>query len=431
MKKTMTDKALKDMILGICKEHDVVFAEKMEEDLNKLQSEWEKKSNSEQEKAVTKAYEKGLARGATRKDGSKRKDGDLLSEAMRYAFKSVYDQGRVSLSYMEEISKDDNPALSSVIKSFRTKSQQAGVAVDGGNMVPEDLSDDFINFLRPESVLTQMGTRRVTIPHGKKLWNYADSGTSVGWNGELEAATASKLEVERRELELKKMMVLNVHSREVLDYSREDFRSIVMEDMRDAARADLEDKFINGDGTSETPLGILAQKDAGQEKTSSASGSDIQEILRELISLAYLVQKENVRVNQGGYLMTPRDHNFLLSAQDSGIFLLSQIAQGSLFGFNVGVTNQLPEDLEVNSEAEGSRIVFGDFSQVIEGYGPGMEMRESTEAMVKNSGGQDVNLFTQDARAILMLQEVGILLRRPKAFATLEDCTFSTDLKPE
>lgn len=430
MAKELTDEQLKDYVLGVAKDHDVVFADKLEEKIDKKIENFKEMTNKEKQEAVDKAYQKGLVKGATSPDSSdERKKGELFADAMRWAYKSAFNNDKVDLQWIAEKSADKNPALSAVTKNFIEKAQLQDPDSAGGHMVPEDLSRDFIDYLRPQSVLSDMGTRRVEVQSGERLWNFAETGTSAGWGGELDAADPSKMEIDRRDITTEQLQVLNVQSRRVLRRSREDFQQIIMEDMRDAARYELEDQFVNGDGADNHPYGILAQKDPDQEKTSVADGSSIQDVLRELISLVYMLENKNQRVEQGGFLMTPRDYYYLLSAQDSGIFMLSQIAQGELFGHNVGVTNVLPEDLDVGGTPEGTRILFADFRQIIEGYSLDLEMRVADRGTVPSVGEGDINLFTQDARALLLLQEAGILVRRPSSVATLEDATFSSELK--
>lgn len=138
--------------------------------------------------------------------------------------------------------------------------QNMGSGDAGGFLVPEDVSEEMIELLRPQSVVTAMGPRIVPMPNNSNMTtNRRASGANIGYGGEQQDAPAAGYTYGQVKLSAKKLSGIIPISNDLLRTS-----SIAVDRMvRDDAVADasqMQDRhFLRGSGTEYSPKGLRFQ----------------------------------------------------------------------------------------------------------------------------------------------------------------------------
>jgi len=137
----------------------------------------------------------------------------------------------------------------------------------------------------------------------------------------------------------------------------------------------IEDKSITGDGTNDTPTGIINTSGIG-----SVVGGDngAAPDWADIINLEKEVAVDNADIGSLAYLTNPKVRAKLKTTaldSGSGLFVWGNDRSYPLNGYAAGVTTLVPSNLTKGTSSEVcSAIIFGNFADLLIGQWGGMEV---------------------------------------------------------
>ena len=301
-------------------------------------------------------------------------------------------------------------------------------ATTGGNLVQTDLLDqDFIEFLRNNGVMLQLGVRtmpglvgNVAIPRrsGVASTYYLSTQTT--------AITQSESLFDQVTMAPKNLAALSKYSRQTLLQGTPGIEELVRRDLTDGINLAIDLGILNGSGSAGQPTGILGTSGIG----SVAMGTNGAAITMEkVVDLEAAVMNVNGAVNPGNvaYLTNYKVMAALKklraggSTTTDGPFLFNTdgatIGRGptpaNLNGYPLAPTNQVPSNLvKGTSGAVCSALLMGDFSQAMVGFwGNGLEI----------TVGEDSDDFSKALTSVRGIVTYDVAVRDPKSFAAILD----------
>jgi HK97 family phage major capsid protein/HK97 family phage prohead protease len=303
-------------------------------------------------------------------------------------------------------------------------------ATTGGNLVATDLmADEFIEFLRNNALMLQLGVRtmpglvgNVAIPRrsGVASTYYLSTQTT--------AITQSESLFDQVTMAPKNLAALSKYSRQTLLQGTPGIEELVRRDLTDGINLAIDLGILNGSGASGQPTGIMQTSGIG----SVAMGTNGAAItLEKVVDLEAAVMQVNGAVNSGNvaYLTnykvlgalkklraggsTTGDGPFLFNTDLAGIG--RGPTPGTLNGYPLAATNQVPSNLtKGTSSGVCSALVMGDFSQAIVGFwGNGLEI----------TVGEDQDDFSKALTSVRGIVTYDVAVRDPKSFAAILDIT--------
>jgi len=300
-------------------------------------------------------------------------------------------------------------------------------ATTGGNLVQTDLLDqDFIEFLRNNGVMLQLGVRtmpglvgNVAIPRrsGVSSTYYLSTQTT--------AITQSESTFDQVTMAPKNLAALSKYSRQTLLQGTPGIEELVRRDLTDGINLAIDLGILNGSGASGQPTGILQTSGIG----SVAMGTNGAAItIDKVVDLEAAVMNFSV-VNPGNvaYLCnfkvlaalkklraggsTTTDGPFLFNTD--GATIGRGPTPANLNGYPLASTNQVPSNLvKGTSGSVCSALLIGDFSQAMVGFwGNGLEI----------TVGEDSDDFSKALTSVRGIVTYDVAVRDPKSFAAILD----------
>jgi HK97 family phage major capsid protein/HK97 family phage prohead protease len=300
----------------------------------------------------------------------------------------------------------------------------------GGNLVQTDLLDqDFIEFLRNNATMLQLGVRtmpglvgNVAIPRrsGVASTYYLSSQTT--------AITQSESTFDQVTMAPKNLAALSKYSRQTLLQGTPGIEELVRRDLTDGINLAIDLGILNGSGSSGQPTGIMQTSGIGSVAMGTNGGAVTLEKVVDLEaavmtvngavnanSVAYLTNYKVLaalkKIRAGG--STTGDGPFLFNTDAAG--LGRGPTPGVLNGYPLAPSNQVPSTLtKGSSSGVCSALLMGDFSQAMVGFwGNGLEI----------TIGEDQDDFSKALTSVRGIVTYDVAVRDPKSFAAILDIT--------
>ncbi|KWZ43408.1 phage capsid protein [Burkholderia savannae] len=301
-----------------------------------------------------------------------------------------------------------------VAMSLNTLSSSAG-----GVLVPENLSSEVIELLRPKSVVRKLGARTLPLSNGNITIPRLKGGAIVGYIGADTDIPTTQQQFDDLKLTAKKMAALVPIANDLIKYAgvNPNVDQIVVGDLTAAIGAREDKAFIRDDGTANTPKGLRFWAIPGNVITAS-DGSALQKIETDLGKAILALENADANLTQPGWIMAPRTFRFLEGLRDgNGNKVYPELANGMLKGYPVGKTTQVPINLgEAGKESE---IYFTDFGDVFIGEEETLEIDYSKEATYKDADGHMVSAFQRDQTLIRVIAKNDFGPRHVESIAVL------------
>jgi HK97 family phage major capsid protein len=302
-----------------------------------------------------------------------------------------------------------------VIRSALVEGQRdliVGTAADGGNTVATDLmASAFIDLLRNQLALNQMGIRMMTDLVGNLAIPRQTGGATAFWVAENAAPTESQQSFGQVPLTPKTVAAFTDISRRLLLQSSMDVESFVRMDLAMVLALAIDAAGINGSGASNQPRGILNTAGIGAV-VGGANGAALN--YGHIVDLETQVAVANADINNLGYLVNARTRGHTKKTVKFGTGTEMPIWDGGtepLNGYRAGVSNQVPGNLvKGSSGAVCSAVIFGNFSDLILGMWSGLDL------LVNPYTGADAGTVRIHA-----YQDVDFAVRNAASFAAMVD----------
>lgn len=297
----------------------------------------------------------------------------------------------------------------------------------GGFLVPEDVSSEIIELLRPASTVRRMGARTVPMPNGNLTTNRRATGAMFGYIGEQEDVPATGYTYGKMKLSAKKLAGIVPISNDLLRASGTNVDRLIRDDIV-ADAAQIEDRFfLRGSGTENAPKGLRFQHTgtdfAATHVLQMTATPDLQKVDNDLGRLELALANFNVPYGGAHWIMAPRTAMFLTNLRDgNGNKVYPEMAQGQLRGKPVHTTTEIPINLGGGAESE---IMLAHPQHVVIGEHMGIELAMSSEAAYRDSDGTMQAAFSRDETLMRMIMQHDLGVRHLPAVAILTGVTWA------
>ena len=304
--------------------------------------------------------------------------------------------------------------------------QNMGSGAAGGFLVPEDVSSEIIELLRPASVVMRMQPIIVDMPNGNMTMNRVATGVAAGYIGEQQNLPATGVTFGQVILSAKKLAALIPISNDLMRSASTAVDRIVRDDAVLALGTRMDLAFIRGAGTEFSPKGLRNQHTgtsfAASHVLTMTATPTLATATNDLGRLELALLNNDVTMTRPGWLMAPRVAMWLRNLRDgNGNLGFPEMAQGLLRGKPFAETTQIPINLGGGTESE---IYLADFAHVVVGEHMGIEIAMSTEAAYADAGGTVRAAFSRDETVMRAIAQHDIGLRHLPAASILTGVTW-------
>lgn len=286
-----------------------------------------------------------------------------------------------------------------------------GTATAGGHTVATELrSDAFIDLLRNQMAMEQLGMTTLTDLNGNIAIPRQTGGATAYWVAESGTTTESQQAFDQVALTPKTVGAFTDMSRQLLLQSSISVEQLVRSDLAAILALELDRAAINGSGSSNQPRGILNTSGIG----SVAGGTNgLAPSYDHIVDLESAVANANAAAGNLGYLTNTKVRGKLKKTQrftgTNGDPVWER--DNMLNGYKTAVSNQVPSNLtKGTSTAVCSAIMFGNWADMLMGLWGGLDVLVNPYI---NSGTGTVR--------IEVFQSADIACRHPESFAAMVD----------
>lgn len=307
--------------------------------------------------------------------------------------------------------------------NITTKALAEQTSQDGGVLVPPEFAAEFIQLLRPLTVVRESGIRVVPMSGQQLVYARQNSAGTASYEGENMAVLASQQTFGQLRLLARKLMALTSVSNDLLRDAGPAADMVVRDDLAAIVALRMDLAALRGDGTSETPRGLDAQIDSANvfAATQVGSAATFQEMANDIEKLLRLIKEANVPFKQDdlGWVMAPRSEAYLKSVSSTyGVFpFREEVRKGELAGAKVKTTTQIPTNL--GGGANESAIYVGAWPHYIMGENTSLNIEVFPGGTYTDASGNLVSGISADQTPIRALMRHDFQLRYTKAFAKL------------
>ena len=286
-----------------------------------------------------------------------------------------------------------------------------GVAGDGGNLVATNLlAGSFIEALRASMVVKQAGALFLSGLVGEVAIPAQNAVNSASWVAENAAVTEVNTTYRQVTMSPKTLGTFTDISRHLMHQSTPAIETIVRNDIIKTLSNEVDKKAIQGDGTSNTPTGILSTSGIGA--VAMGTNGD-QGTWAKVVETWKEVATDNANVGALAFLTSPLQISRFMAIAKVGssdsVMIMND--QNKLMGYNVFSTTNSPDNL-TKGTASGtcSALTFGNFNDLIVGEWGSLDI--------------SVDPYTNAAKGgtrIIGLYDVDVAVRHAESFAAIQD----------
>jgi len=302
---------------------------------------------------------------------------------------------------------------------FANQNMSNGAA--GGFLVPEDVSSEIIELLRPQSVIMRGGPRVVPLPNGNLTMNRKVAGSNFSYTGEQQDIGATGISLGQVKLSAKKLTGLIPISNDLLRSASIAADRLVRDDIVEGSAVAMDTHFLRSVGGDNTPLGLRHQLTgtafAGTNILAVTAGNTLASITGDLGRMELALLNQNISLAGAAWVGAPRTMMRLRNIRDgNGNYGFPEMQQGRLRNLPFFDTTTIPINLGGGAESELYLIAF---PHVLVGEHSGLEIATSTEAAYKDATGTMQAAFSRDETVMRAIQHHDIGLRHLPAVAVM------------
>lgn len=249
------------------------------------------------------------------------------------------------------------------------KAQTEGTPSAGGYLVPTELANEIIELVYPRSVIMEPAMKITNIAPGIGQFEFPrmDSGATAYWLGELAQITDSALTFGKVTLSPNKVAAFVMASNELITDSPFSLEQIVRADMSKQLANAFDNKAFMGDGTSNTPTGIINTSGVLDLNSTSAGDACTWQTFKNLRDY---VDSQNTLDVAGADPFFVSNANVINKLTDQTIPNYSGQTDGlPLFVLNMQAIEKslgvMKKDGNIPQVSDHAPLFFGDFSQLI------------------------------------------------------------------
>ena len=279
---------------------------------------------------------------------------------------------------------------------------------DGGLLVPEIYSDDFIELLYNLTVVKRMGASIIPMEKGNININKMLGGLTAQYIPEGGAATFSNIKLGRVRLSSKKLMALTAISNDLLRTNSYYADRIVLNDMMEAMVQAMDYAALYGTGGENAPLGVANTEDI-QSDTVAATATRTK-----FVEMKSLLGKANINLADPtiGWVVNWDTWKHLVDERDAGEGLINReiTESGTFLGHPILVSNQ------VRSSGGTTDVFFGKWNDYLIGEEMVVELATDGSTTFTDEDGKVINAFTNDFTVYRTIMKHDMKLARGVSF---------------
>ncbi len=349
----------------------------------------------------------------------KREKGELAGFVIRCAAASAMSAKSGRLAAPEDIAKGWGfPDIARTIIEAREKALAAGDPLAGGTLIPQQFSQDYIDMLRPLSVVRRMGATSLPMPVGSIKIPKITSGMTAYYVGENTNITKSQLATGQVSLVWKKLAGLTPVSNDLLRYSSPGADAIVRDDAVRATAQAENSAFLRSQGVAGEPKGLRYQ--AAAANIVGAAATSLANVTTDLGKLIQKLMDNNIPFTRPAWIMAPRSYVYLSTVQTTtGQFAFrDELMQGKLWGYPFGVNTGIPCNLTDGGNTDETEVYLCDFADVVIGESLNVMVDASSEAAYYDGATVQAS-FSLDQTVVRVITEHDLAVRRAESVALL------------
>ncbi|AUQ93856.1 phage major capsid protein, HK97 family (plasmid) [Phaeobacter inhibens] len=316
---------------------------------------------------------------------------------------------------VESLEKDGHSAVSAALSGA---SEGAG-----GVTLPRPQATQVIELLRPRVTVRASGAVVHDLPAGELRNARQATPASASYGGENAAMVESEPTFDKVEEKFRKLTSLVPVGNSLLRHSSASIAIMVRNDILREMGLKNDLAFLRFDGSGVLPKGLRHWALADHwEATVGKDPAVVEQAIRRIKSK---VEDANVAMVAPGWIMRASAKNFLGSLRwPNGFKVFPSIDDnGTLHGFPIKVTSQIPDNLGVGGDE--TEVYFADFAEIMIGDALQITFGTSSEAAYVNQAGDTVSAWAQDLTLMRAIAEHDMAPMHDEAIAGLNGVGWS------
>ncbi len=296
-----------------------------------------------------------------------------------------------------------------------TKALSASDGAAGGFLIEEVLSNEVIEFIRPNTVVRASDPIIMPMPEGNLSIPRVGTGSTGSYIGENTNLPNTAQKFEMVKLSYKKLAALVPISNDLLRFQSPEADAIIRDDVA-RAMAQAEDlAFLRGNGTAFSPKGLRYWVQAAN--TTGTAGTSLANMITDLNFAVLALENANIMFVRPVWFLSPRTKQALMTVQNSNGFYVfrAEMLTGKLWGFPFKTTTQIPTNLGSGSDSE---IYLTDMIHAVIGESKSLIIDASSEAAYYD-GTTVQAAFSLDQTVVRAIAEHDFVLRHDFATAVV------------
>lgn len=341
-----------------------------------------------------------------------------ITKAIRAALPRDIGGGNVDAGFESEISQEvarrsgrSFQGIAVPDQAFLAERRTLLAGSSAADLVPTVQRPDlFIDRLRSALVTGQLGATVLDGLVGTVDIPRQTGSSSAQWVAEDGSLTESDASFDDVTLSPKTVGAMTSYSRRTLLSASPSIEQIVRNDLASVVAHAIDAKAMLGDGTSNTPTGVVNVSGVGSVTLSGgATWATILEFIAD-------VQSADAMTGSLGWALNAYAAKKLRSTtkatSDAGAGFLMD-APGQLAGYQAATTSALPGDPN-DSPATAGTIIFGDWSSLLIGYWSGIDLLVNP---------YETTAYAKGRVLVRAMRDCDVQVRHPESFAYADDLT--------
>ena len=328
-----------------------------------------------------------------------------------------------------------------VTRALATSSGSAG-----GFIVPPDYMTEVIELLRARAVVRSAGPRIIPMPRGTMTLPGQSSAATASYGAEGARNATSQPGFNSIVATYKKLLALVPVSNDMMRYADPAVDGIVRDDLVKviALREDL--AFLQGDGTLDTPKGMIAFANdwakanggtvgsfqmaanstaaVGGNFITSTAAYTLATVASELGGCVNRLDTANVPDIKRVWFMHPRSWNYLNNVQNSlGVYVYrDELSKGALLGYPVKKSTQIPIAIydTASSNLDCSYVILTEMEEAMVLDSMQLELAVSREGTYIDASSNTISAFQYDQTLIRAIAEHDFQMRHSGSVAVIQ-----------
>lgn len=277
---------------------------------------------------------------------------------------------------------------------------------DAASLYPtQHRADMFIDMLRDQLVTGRLGATILDNLQGDQDIPKQTGSSTAQWVAEDGTITETDADFADVSMAPKTVGAITSYSRRTLINAAPSIEQLVRNDLASVVANAIDLAAMTGDGTGNTPTGVINHPDANELTLATPSWA-------ELLDFIATVQGANADIGSMGWAMNPKAvktfRQTLKVSGDAGAgYLMSE--PGTLAGYAAAPTNALPT---ASGTPDTTTAIFGAWSQLMIGYWSGTDILVNPYESTAYSKGRVL---------MRVMRDVDVALRHGESFAFASD----------